>query len=94
MVADKLLRTSDNIDVELETRGILYICHLSNDGIEVKQSIQFESSFDALNAYANTRNPESQLITGKTYDELIKNMHTLHVMMKKESWLEMLKESI
>ena len=94
MELDKLLQTLDGIEVELTTRGILYICELSDEGIEVGRSIQFESSFDALNAYANTRNPESQLITGETYDELIKNMHTLHGMMKKESWLEMLRESI
>lgn len=94
MELDKLLQTLDGIDIELTTRGILYICDLSEESIEVKHSIQFESSFDALNAYANTRNPESQLITGKTYDELIKNIHTLHGMMKKQSWLDMLRESI
>jgi hypothetical protein len=94
MESDKLLQTLDGIDVELTTRGILYICDPSEKSIEVKHSIQFESSFDALNAYANTRNPESQLITGETYDELIKNMHTLHGMMGKESWLHMLRESI
>ena len=87
MESDKLLQTLDGIDVELTTRGILYICDLSEKSIEVKHSIQFESSFDALNAYANTRNPESQFFTGETYDELIKNMHTLHGMMGKESWL-------
>jgi len=94
MELDKLLQTLDGIEVELTTRGILYICELSDESIEVERSIQFESSFDALNAYSNIPNPESQLITGKTYDELIKNMHTLHGMMKKESWLEMLRESI
>ena len=94
MESDKLLQTLDGIEVELTTRGILYICKLSKIDIKVKGSIQFEYSFDALNAYANTRNPESQLITGETYDELIKNMHTLHGMMEKESWLHMLRESI
>ena len=78
MELDKLLQTLDGIEVELTTRGILYICDLSDEGIEVKHSIQFESSFDALNAYANTRNPESQLITGETYDELIKNNYLLY----------------
>ena len=94
MEANKMLQTLDGNDVELTTRGILYLCDLSDNGLQVIKSVQFESAFDALNAYSNIPNPESQLITGKDYDDLIKNMHSLHGMMQKESWLEMLRESI
>ena len=94
MEANKMLQTLDGNDVELTTRGILYLCNLSDSGLQVIKSVQFESAFDALNAYSNIPNPESQLITGKDYDDLIKNMHSLHGMMQKESWLEMLRESI
>ena len=94
MEANRMLQTLDGNDVELTTRGILYLCDLSDNGLQVIKSVQFESAFDALNAYSNIPNPESQLITGKDYDDLIKNMHSLHGMMQKESWLEMLRESI
>jgi len=94
MEANKMLQTLDGNDVELTTRGILYLCNLTDGGLQVIKSVQFESAFDALNAYSNIPNPESQLITGKDYNDLIKNMHSLHGMMQKESWLEMLRESI
>lgn len=94
MSVDEMLRTATGEDVKITTRSILYICDLSRDGIEVIRSIQFPTQFEGLNAYANIHNPESQLISADNYDDLIKDMHTLHGMMKKDSWLESLRETI
>jgi len=88
------LKTADGVDVHIKARSILYLCHLTDKGIEVMESRQYGTVMQGLDAYSNIPNPESQLITGKDYDDLIKNMHTLHSMMKRESWLEMLRESI
>ena len=88
------LKTANGIDVELSTRSILYLCHLNDEGIKVVHSIQFKSKYQGFEAYSEIRNPESQLITGATYDELITNMHKLHSCMNNQSWLESLRESI
>ena len=88
------LQTALGTDVPLKTRSILYLCELKGDKLIVRREILFENRMDGLNAYANIPNPESQLIEGSTYDELIKNMHTLHKMMKSPAWIEMLKETI
>lgn len=90
----KELQTALGVNVPLGTRSILYICALSGDKLIVRKELFFKNRMDGLNTYANIHNPESQLIVGDTYDELIKNMHILHKRMKSPEWIEMLKDSI
>lgn len=90
----KELQTELGKDVPLDTRSILYLCELENDILIVKKELFFTTYMEGLNAYANTRNPASQLIEGKTYNDLIINMNSLHRMMRRPAWIEMLKESI
>jgi hypothetical protein len=88
------LKTKLGEDIPIETRGILYLCKYSRlrNEIKVVEEIMFKSSFNALNAYANIRNPESQLITGNSYDELIKNLQQLHKQMDDDQWVRDLAE--
>jgi len=88
------MRTLDGKDIAPSTRGVLYICDLTGDDLEVRHSIQFKSSSDALIAYAEIPNPESQLAMGNTKDEFKSELKTLHEMMQNPQYIELLKESI
>jgi len=86
----KELQTKMGTDIPLNIRGIFYLCeynHSRHPKLTVVDEALFENSFDAVNTYANTRNPESQLVTGKTYDDLISNLHILHKNMGSKKWL-------
>jgi hypothetical protein len=74
------------------TRGILYICKYERftPKIEVRAEKLYNIAFEALNAYAEIPNPESQLVMGKTFEELILNLEILHNNMKDEKWLKLL----
>ena len=90
----KELQTILGTEIPITTRGIFYVCFFDRKRITVVQEALYDSAFDALNVYANTPNPESQLVTGKTYDELIINMHKLHKNMKDPAWLADLADCI
>lgn len=91
-----MTKTALGKDIPTTTRGILYLCELNRKSktLTVEREILFDNSLSALNAYANIPNPESQLVTGKTYDELINELNTLHECMKREEWVEDLMECI
>ena len=87
-----ILKTFKGEDIKLSTRGILYLCHYNYDDntIKVMEEIQFDDSFNALNAYANIHNPESQLATGNTFDELIDKLSILHNNLNNPTWVKRL----
>jgi len=91
-----ILKTMLGTDVPITTRGIVYLCNYDyeNKSITVVNEILCDSGFDALNYYANIHNPESQLVQGKTFDELINNLLKLHENMKNPDWLEMLENCL
>ena len=66
------LTTILGTEIPVNTRGILYLCELKEQ-LEIFREILFEDSFEAIQAYSNIPNPASQIITGETYDELIKD---------------------
>lgn len=85
------LKTRLGVDIPITTRGILYLCHYYIVGLpklEVVREILFDDAFEALNAYANIHNPESQLVTGHNFDELIKNLVKLHNNMDDKEWVK------
>jgi len=88
------LQTISGTDIPLKTRGILYLCDFSNGVLTIIGEVLFDSVFNALQAYANIPNPESQMVSGKTYNDLIKKLHQLHSNMKDPKWLKMLGDSI
>ena len=88
------LQTILGTDIPITTRGILYLCRFKNLKLTVLSEGIFDSGFDALNYYANIPNPESQLVTGRTYDELIINLHKLHKNITNIDWLESLANTL
>ncbi len=70
------------------TRGVFYICELHSNSITVIQEFISDNSFEMLEKYANTRNPESQLAIGKTWEELNDVLDALHRDMANPAWCE------
>lgn len=60
--------------------------HIPNKWVNVSNQIYF-NGFDALNAYANTRCPASQLVEGDTPEELADNMIQMVHNFNNETWL-------
>ena len=77
-----------------EARGVLYTCRFDREKNELEPFGYgvFGSIGNALEAYANIPNPESQLVTGKTYEELIVNLKKLHKNMQDPEWVKKLKD--
>ena len=90
----KELQTITGIDIPVKTRGVLYLCQLTEKKLIVRNTILFDNASDALNAYANIPNAESQLAYGKTFDELIMELQKLHQKMKNPKWIKQLHEVI
>lgn len=90
------LKTLTNEDIDISTKGIVYLCSIDykNKELDIFRCIQYESPFIALNAYANIPNPASQLITGKTFDELILAHNKFREDVKDPQWIEELINSI
>lgn len=91
---DEELKTLLNTVVPKGTKGILYLCKLEDEELKVKSEIFFESSINALEAYANIPNPESQLALETISFTLKENLMKLHKNMKDKEWLKRLKASI
>jgi len=76
--------------IKADTLGILYLCQYSYSppSIKVVREIQFTSPFEALEAYANIPNPESQMVSGKNQEELFNNLERLHKNLSDSEWVE------
>jgi len=83
-------------EITEDIRGIVYLCYFDHDKmtLTVCNSILCQSTSKALNLYANIPNPESQLVMGDTYEELITNLNKLHEDIKDPVWLEELSNCI
>ena len=70
--------------------GILYICnyHSKDNTLEVVHEIGFLSAFDALEAYANIANPESQMASGKDKESFEKDLQKLHDHLNDPEWVK------
>jgi len=81
--------------IPANTRGILMLCKFSDNplNIEVTKILYYDNRINALRAYANIPNPESQLVIrerNESYDDMIKNLGKLKEQMKTEKWLNTL----
>lgn len=83
-------------EVPENTRGIVYLCYFDRESMTIKvvNEILCDTVMRAMNLYANIPNPESQIVTGNTYEELIASLNTLHKNMEDKEWLEELAECI
>lgn len=92
----ELVKTLDGKEIPEWVRGILYICKYDHKGpsIEVLGSIFYPTASSALEAYANIPNPESQMVSARTYEDLISNLKMKHLAFKDPEWLRMLGETL
>ena len=90
------MKTLTKQSIPETTRGIVYFCVLNveHETLEVLRTVFFEEAFDALQVYANTPNPESQMATGGTYEELLDSLKKLHQNMNDKKWIKQLIECI
>jgi hypothetical protein len=90
------LQTILGTDIPITTRGVIYLCKFSYEPlkIEVIHEILCDKTYQALDLYANIPNPESQIVMGNSFEELIVLLHQLHRDMKDPVWLEELSQQL
>jgi len=86
------MNTFLNQEIAPTTLAILYLCEYKYNppSIIVAREIQFNDPHAALNAYANIPNPESQLASGNTQEELFKELEQLHKNLTDPAWVDYL----
>ena len=92
----KELQTILGTDIPIITRGIVYLGKFNYEDLTLTIIGErfYRTQSDALHAYADTPNPESQMVSGGTFNILITNLFELHKQMKTKEWLENLAASI
>ena len=76
-------------------RGIVYFCHLDDDKhLTVLREVLCEDAFEAMNLYANTNNPESQMVDANTHAELLAKVFELNQNIEDPKWIEGLIETL
>lgn len=87
-----MIKTFLGKNIPIDTKGILYLCKYNGTSIKVLEEIFFNKEFDALNAYANIPNPESQLMIGKTYGRLVAEVDKCNDNLENPQWIKQLGE--
>ena len=80
--------------LKIDTRGVVYLCDYDPEAkilIPTEEKL-FDSWKDALNYYADTPNPASQIAYGDTYQSLEASLAFLHLNMADKQWQEDLSE--
>lgn len=74
------MRTLLGTEIDANIKGVLYICRFSHMFLTLKvtREILFENQADALEAYANIPNPESQVAFEKPTSTLEEELEKLH----------------
>jgi len=90
------MKTILGTEIPKGIRGVVYLCHYnrSKPSITVLKEILCQKAGEALNLYANIRNPESQVALGATYEDLCIELEKLHKNMYNIKWLENLGECL
>ena len=73
-------------------RGIVYLCEYDNFKLIPYKALHFRNAFDAIEAYANTPNPPSQIARGNSKEKFQKEVELLHRNMKNIEWQKELSE--
>lgn len=89
------MKTKLGKEIEPWVRGIVYLCDFSDrQTLKVTGELLFYNHLDALTAYSEIPNPESQIVIGKTHEDILVGMERLHASMSDPKWLNELSESI
>ena len=89
-IKETIMKTFLGKNISPLTKGILYIClydHTTKT-INVIREIEFRVGYQALEAFANTPNPESQLAYGKTQDSFERELRQLHANLNNPQWVK------
>jgi len=88
------MKTLLNTKIPEDTKGLVYICKYDREKetLTVIKCLRFKEGFDALNAYANIPNPESEMAQGKTHEEFLIELKKLHARMSNKEYLKNLKD--
>ena len=84
------MKTFLNEDIAETTLAILYLCQYNYEDktILVCRAIQFDNEFDALQAYANIPNPESQMASGNNKESFERELWKLHQQLEHPEWVK------
>ena len=76
--------------------GIVYLCDYNSqqETIKVIREIMFDDGLSAMNFYANTPNPESHVVVGKTHNDLLVEVNQLNKLLRTPAYLKELKQYI
>lgn len=85
-----MTKTLLGTEINSNIRGIIYICDYENFKLTVKSELLFTNTSSAIICYGEIPNPPSQIAIGKTHDEFIKSLNTLHERMQSEEWQKQL----
>lgn len=90
------MKTFCNEPIKPDTLGILYLCKYEHNppSITVVREIQFDDPFNAVIAFSEIPNPESQVATGYDQVQLFKELEQLHTNLNNPKWLEELGDCI
>ena len=83
------MKTFLGLPILPKTRAVLYLCDYNHveRTMKVCIEIQFEKPFEALEAYANVPNPESQMASGKDKKTFEKDLIKLHAKLNDPVWV-------
>lgn len=86
------LKTITGEVIPEDVRGLFYFCDYNYEDctLTVKKTVFTKTAQEALDMYANTPNPESQLAIGVTREDFEEEVNYLHARMKDKKWLKQL----
>jgi hypothetical protein len=93
-----MIKTKLGTEVPAHIVGIVYFCRYTPKTETKPATIKVIGEFlsskhgEALEVYANTRNPESQMVTGKDSKTLTTNLLRLHERLENPKWVDDLGE--
>jgi hypothetical protein len=90
------MKTLLGTEIPETTRAVFYVCKFNHEqpSITVVAEQLFDNAQLGFDTYANTPNPESQIVLGRDYEQLVDELIKLHWQMQQEKWLEDLADSL
>lgn len=83
------LTTKSGKAIPEDCRGIVYLCDFNRkeNTLKITKELGFYTPGEALEAYANIPNPESQMASGKTFEAFAQELRALHKRMDDPEWI-------
>ena len=86
------MKTILGTPIHKDIRAVLYLCDYTGEELIIRYEGLFTSTYDALQAYSNIKNPASQLATGNDEEALKMELDILHSRMKNINWVKKLND--